>query len=121
MPKFAVGDRAVKPRGYAFDCTIVSVFENLSGEVRVVGETRDGLLHIFNESQLEVDARPQHETPTLVDRLRGVYTVPVNDGAGPLNGSDTFTRRFETPPIQHEAAARIEALEQRLRKAGVEP
>lgn len=43
-------------------------------------------------------------------RLRGIYTVPVNDGAGLLNGKDTFTREFKTPPIQHEAAAEIERL-----------
>lgn len=52
------------------------------------------------------------ESPVLrlTDRLRGVYTLAVNDGAGPLNGSDTFTRKFETPPIQKEAAAEIERL-----------
>lgn len=49
---------------------------------------------------------------TLTERLCGVYRLGVNDGAGLLNGSDTFTRTFETPPIQHEAAARIEALEE---------
>jgi hypothetical protein len=51
----------------------------------------------------------------LVDRLRGKYVIPVRDGAGPLNGKDTFTRQFDTPPIHHEAAARIEALENALR------
>jgi HAMP domain-containing protein len=48
---------------------------------------------------------------SLVERLRGIYRLGVNDGAGLLNGSDTFTRKFETPPIQHEAADAIEALE----------
>lgn len=48
---------------------------------------------------------------TLVDRLRGVYTVPVDDGAGPLNGSETFTRQFQgLPPIHEEAAVEIERL-----------
>jgi len=52
--KFKVGDAAYKPKGYAFPCKIVAVFETLKGEVRVVAEMRDfGLLHIFNESQLE--------------------------------------------------------------------
>lgn len=46
----------------------------------------------------------------LVDRLRGKYVLAVNDGAGPLNGKDTFAREFQTPPIQHEAAAEIERL-----------
>ena len=51
--KFEVGDKAYKPKGYKFPCTVISVFETLSGEVRVVGEMDDfGLLHIFNESQL---------------------------------------------------------------------
>jgi hypothetical protein len=49
----------------------------------------------------------------LVDRLRGVYTVPVNDGAGLLDGKEIFTppEPFPTPPIQKEAADRIEELE----------
>lgn len=51
----------------------------------------------------------------LCARLRGTYTIPVNDGAGPLDGRTTFTREFWTPPIQHEAAARIEVLEAALR------
>lgn len=52
--KFKVGDAAYKPKGYAFPCKIVAVFETLKGEIRVVAEMRDfGLLHIFNENQLE--------------------------------------------------------------------
>ena len=52
--KFKVGDKAVKVKGYKFPCTIVSVFETVDGNVRVVGEMDDyGLLHIFNEEQLE--------------------------------------------------------------------
>lgn len=57
-------------------------------------------------------------SPSLVNRLRGIYTVPVNDGAGLLNGSDTFTRRFDgLPPINEEAAKRIEQLEGELERA----
>ena len=52
--KFQVGDKAVKVKGYKFPCTIVSVFQTVEGNVRVVGEMDDyGLLHIFNEEQLE--------------------------------------------------------------------
>jgi hypothetical protein len=52
--KFKVGDKAYKPKGYKFPCTIVSVFKTVKGEVRVVAEMDDyGLLHIFNEQQLE--------------------------------------------------------------------
>lgn len=47
----------------------------------------------------------------LTDRLRGNYHIPVNDGAGPLNGSMTFSREFPVTPIQREAAERIERLE----------
>lgn len=47
----------------------------------------------------------------LTDRLRGRYVLDVNDGAGSLNGSNRFVRNFDTPPIQHEAAKRIEHLE----------
>jgi hypothetical protein len=52
--KFKVGDKAQKPKGYKFPCTIVGVFETIAGEVRVIGEMDEyGLLHIFNENQLE--------------------------------------------------------------------
>lgn len=53
----------------------------------------------------------------LVDRLRGQYHLPVNDGAGPLNGSMTFSREFPTPPIQKEAAVEIERLRAELSSA----
>ena len=54
MSKFKVGDKAIKTKGYKFPCTIVSVFETVEGNVRVVGEMDEyGLLHIFNEDQLE--------------------------------------------------------------------
>jgi hypothetical protein len=57
------------------------------------------------------EARPKHPmTGDITDRLRGIYTVPVNDGAGLLDGKDTFTRSFTTPPVQQEAAALIDAL-----------
>lgn len=53
--KFKVGDKAVKVKGYKFPCTIVSVFETIEGNIRVVGEMDEfGLLHIFNEEQLEL-------------------------------------------------------------------
>ena len=52
--KFKIGDKAVKVKGYKFPCTIVSVFKTIEGKVRVVGEMDEfGLLHIFNEDQLE--------------------------------------------------------------------
>ena len=52
--KFKVGDKAHKPKGYKFPCTIVGVCETINGDIRVVGEMDEyGLLHIFNEDQLE--------------------------------------------------------------------
>ena len=54
MSKFKVGDKAIKVKGYEFPCTIVSVFKTKAGNIRVVGEMDNyGLLHIFNENQLE--------------------------------------------------------------------
>ena len=50
----------------------------------------------------------------LTDRLRGRYAC----GPTMPNGEPEFGwRLFETPPIQHKAAARIEALEAALRDA----
>lgn len=47
----------------------------------------------------------------LVDRLRGLYAV----GPHLPNGNPEFGwRQFQAPPIQHEAAERIEALEERV-------
>ena len=53
---------------------------------------------------------------TLVNRLLGIYTVPVNDGAGLLDGKDTFTRAFSVPPIQKEAADEIEDMIEMLKR-----
>lgn len=52
--KFKIGDKVYKPEGYKFDATIVSVFETTSGKIRVVAENGEGLLHIFNENNLEL-------------------------------------------------------------------
>ena len=52
--KFEVGDKAYKPKGYKFPCTIVSIFKNTKGQVRIVAEMEDnGMLHVYNEDQLE--------------------------------------------------------------------
>jgi hypothetical protein len=51
--KFKIGDKAYKPKGYSFPCTIVGIFKTTKGEIRVVGEMDGyGMLHIFNEDQL---------------------------------------------------------------------
>ncbi len=52
--KFKIGDKAYKPKGYQFPCTIVGIFKNTKGDIRIIGEMDGyGMLHIFNESQLE--------------------------------------------------------------------
>ena len=58
--KFKVGDKAWKPKGYKFPCTIVSVFTTIKGEIRLVAEMDEyGLLHIFKEQQLEHYEQPR--------------------------------------------------------------
>ena len=64
----------------------------------------------MNHDPKAVEELAQLGNFTLCERLRGLYRIPVNDGCGPLNGSNEFVRQFETGPIQHEAARRIEAL-----------
>ena len=54
--------------------------------------------------------RARHDFEALVARLEGHYSIPVNDGAGLLDGKATFDRDFDTPPIQHEAAAALREL-----------
>ena len=67
--KFKVGDKAHKPKGYKFPCTIVGVFETIAGEVRVIGEMDEyGLLHIFNENQLE-----HYEQPLSLGESSGYF------------------------------------------------
>jgi len=52
--ELAVGDRVVKKRGYEFDSTVVSVFQNLRGDTRIVCESTiiEGMLHIFSPEQM---------------------------------------------------------------------
>jgi hypothetical protein len=52
----------------------------------------------------------------IVERLRGIYRTPITDGLGSAGGDEPvnpheFVRKFETPPIQHEAANVIERLQ----------
>jgi hypothetical protein len=52
----------------------------------------------------------------LVERLRGKVRVPVNDGAGLLDGKDFFERTFPTSRAAMEAADEIERLRSALKK-----
>lgn len=68
----------------------------------------------LNASNYQVAIPP--ETQDLIDRLRGIYRIPITDGLGAVGAGEEpdnpehFVRRFETPPIQHQAAAVIEVL-----------
>jgi hypothetical protein len=57
MTLFAVGDRVEKVSGYKWPGVVVSVFDTLSGERRLVVECTvpeiAGALHIYNENQLK--------------------------------------------------------------------
>jgi len=57
----------------------------------------------------------------IVERLRGIYRAPITDGLEAAGGDEPdnpheFARKFETPPIQHEAADEIERLREALRE-----
>lgn len=55
VAELKIGDKVNKPKGYRFPSTVVAVFKTTSGDTRIVAEMDDyGLLHIFNESQLEL-------------------------------------------------------------------
>ena len=59
----------------------------------------------------------------LIDRLRGIYRIPITDGLGAVGGGDEpdnpneFIRSFPVPPIHREAAAEIERLTAELASA----
>ena len=77
--KFKVGDKAHKTKGYKFPCTIVSVFETTSGNVRVVAEMDEyGLLHIFNEDQLEkIPTLKEERKKTSTEKLSRTTIFPI--------------------------------------------
>ena len=58
---------------------------------------------------------------TLIERLRGIVRIPVNDGAGLLDGKDFFERSFPTSNLAREAADEIERLTAALGDAVVVP
>jgi hypothetical protein len=72
----------------------------------------------------QMTIHPETADPeTLVDRLRGIYRIPIRDGLGPVGGGDEpnnpdeYVRRHATPPIQHAAADEIERLRALLASA----
>ncbi|WP_168160802.1 helix-turn-helix domain-containing protein [Weeksella sp. HMSC059D05] len=53
--KFRIGDKVYKPKGYKFPGEVRAIFTNTRNEIRIVAEMEDnGMLHIFNESQLKI-------------------------------------------------------------------
>lgn len=54
MQEYLVGDKVYKPKGYKFVGEVIMAGKNSQGEWRYVVENGDGLLHIFNGSQLEL-------------------------------------------------------------------
>jgi len=92
--KFKVGDKAHKPKGYKFPCTIVGVFETIAGEVRVIGEMDEyGLLHIFNENQLEHYGKDE---PDLLNDVYMAYYWIMGDKIKLTK--DEFINKCKTDP-----------------------
>lgn len=53
LSSFPLGSKVRKIKGYKFDGTIVANFKTVAGKDRLVVDNGDGMLHIFNEEQLE--------------------------------------------------------------------
>jgi hypothetical protein len=60
-PRFNIGDRVKKATGYAYPGVVVSVFFTRERKLRYVVEhlTSIGMLHIFNEEQLQDAQEPE--------------------------------------------------------------
>jgi len=74
------------------------------------------------QASLPQQINPETADPaTLVDRLRGIYRIPIRDGLGAVGAGeepdnpDEFVRHHKTPPIQHAAANEIERLRAEVR------
>ena len=58
----------------------------------------------------------------IVERLRGIYRIPITDGLGAVgsgeepNNPTEYVSKFETSPIQHEAAKEIERLRETIQR-----
>lgn len=46
-----------------------------------------------------IDKKQKAELDDLIQRLMGVYNIPINDGCGPIDGKDVFTRKFDNLPL----------------------
>jgi len=63
-----------KTNGYGFPGIVVAAFKNTKGEHRFVVECTalgvEGMLHIFNRNQLEIDRSPSAETLLRIEKMR---------------------------------------------------
>ncbi|CAB4174422.1 hypothetical protein UFOVP972_42 [uncultured Caudovirales phage] len=102
--KFKVGDKAHKTKGYKFPCTIVGVFETIKGDIRVVGEMDEyGLLHIFNEDQLdrvEQKGMNKEKYNQIIDEVYNKWIAEYwNNRIYPnQNDKEQFINRIKTDP-----------------------
>lgn len=71
--KFKTGDKVKKVKGYKFDGEVRTAFTNTRNEVRYVVEHQDGLLHIFNEEQL--DFRIPLTKEKIIQEVSNVFDV----------------------------------------------
>lgn len=71
----------------------------------------DDFFYIKEEDLIEIISEDEMHRSELIRRLRGTYNLPVNDGAGPLDGKMIYTRQFQTEDLQREAADMLERIE----------
>jgi hypothetical protein len=105
-PKFTVGQKVVKPRGYRFDAEVVSVFQTTGGKTRIVAENGEGLLHIFNEEQLE--PAPTLKSGSLYDDLAELTQEEFV--ALLRREGDDWAKNVGGMPLFYAAADRLDAL-----------
>ena len=73
---FKVGDTVQKIKGYDYIGTVVSVFNKTNGDIRlVVEEHKTGMLHIFNENNLEL-VEINYFTCDCCDQVKTIITKP---------------------------------------------
>ncbi|MDR1018980.1 MAG: hypothetical protein LBM02_09810 [Lachnospiraceae bacterium] len=91
MKKFKVGDKVSKPKGYSFDGTVVSVFQNGKGETRLVVELDyNGMLHIFSENQLELHHNNDY---TQIINIFGEVVYTTSEGCS--SKSELFNKAIQ--------------------------
>jgi|TARA_R110000822_G_scaffold118946_8_gene251814 hypothetical protein len=64
MLNYKLADKVKKTKGYSFNGIIVSVFQKINGDWRYVVECTipgaEGMLHVFNHDNLELDNASQN-------------------------------------------------------------